>query len=1054
MNKKIKNLFLAGALVLGLAGVAVSCTDYDDDINKLQSDLGTTNSLVSQLKTTVDGLQAKIDAGAVISSVTKVTTGNGGWLFTLSNGDKYEVSNGAPGTDGTVGPQGPAGKNGKDGKDGKWYVPNDSTGLWDIYEMVDGVETVVGSTDYSYLPAVDPNEPTIAYDAEKKAIVITDGEDKYEISLVSGGETSLVFIPQVYVDGVEGFESISYSYYPLYVKEKTLDTKNEIWAPDAKKDTVPVQLSPAVDVQFHVNVSDAILDDTFEYEFIWKDKKFLSTRGQASEDFAVIPTFKSFADGVLTLGVEVFGKEATEEYITTMALQATKGAQTVTSDYFTVFSGVIENLRIADPQALSKKIKGVDDEHYRRGTVGISKVDAEDAFLPDKEVWTEGEVEQDQAHAYCDTAVAYTGKLDLKTITLLHYTMGTGEEEEELDVPAAPTKAETDDAETELCFEMTPEEMEGYGLTFKYEIVKNYKIGKPVTDQAEFVTLDDGVFTPKVFTLDGTPAAIGRTPIVRVTVLDGTNVVEVAYIKVYIKQTEDGPAPTFTLTPRRDAKDDGENIFRFKCNGDKLITTVKDMNEIVYTGMQMSAKVFHAAYDTLVIAPQKDTIGTVRDSIVDKSQGTHVIVWELTAEELWENSGKDVEILARYQKKTDETLYVDIKLTASVEEIGKSVTLVYTGDPKEGNYDVNYWYKNPRGADPITGRFNVNVPAVDETVADNCQFENDINALFKTYETGTANAGKIKVENVDSVAYFFCKKDVEAIKKIDDLNVKFRVGENLDSLFASIVDDKGKEILPDTLVAWIENAPVTKGKKTIWNTFHYVKDGRVADTLLNTNKMYTYLNGEAYLCTSNADIEIDPLPLKFNVNGQELDHFEVDILQPVFVSTVANDNFTDAVNFGAKGSYIKIEDLLDPYDWRSEYPVKGVKDEYFFSYKNDKVTPKIDNKYFWDYYGPFEIAIDIDNAEDDLNGERTKLKANIILTQTEPGVTKIKHPTRDDIEVTLPANKQGFLTYLNNTANVQTFNIFVKAKVKYGFGTIISDWITIKVNPTEGQPTE
>ena len=1045
MNKKIKNLFLAGALVLGLAGVAVSCTDYDDDINKLQSDLGTTNSLVSQLKTTVDGLQAKIDAGAVISSVTKVTTGNGGWLFTLSNGDKYEVSNGAPGTDGTVGPQGPAGKNGKDGKDGKWYVPNDSTGLWDIYEMVDGVETVVGSTDYSYLPAVDPNEPTIAYDAEKKAIVITDGEDKYEISLVSGGETSLVFIPQVYVDGVEGFESISYSYYPLYVKEKTLDTKNEIWAPDAKKDTVPVQLSPAVDVQFHVNVSDAILDDTFEYEFIWKDKKFLSTRGQASEDFAVIPTFKSFADGVLTLGVEVFGKEATEEYITTMALQATKGAQTVTSDYFTVFSGVIENLRIADPQALSQKIKGVDDEHYRRGTVGISKVDAEDAFLPDKEVWTEGEVEQDQAHAYCDTAVAYTGKLDLKTITLLHYTMGTGEEEEELDVPAAPTKAETDDAETELCYEMTPEEMEGYGLTFKYEIVKNYKIGKPVTDQAEFVTLDDGVFTPKVFTLDGTPAAIGRTPIVRVTVLDGTNVVEVAYIKVYIKQTEDGPAPTFTLTPRRDAKDDGENIFRFKCNGDKLITTVKDMNEIVYTGMQMSAKVFHAAYDTLIIAPQKDTIGTVRDSIVDKSQGTHVIVWELTAEDLWKNSGKDIEILARYQKKTDETLYVDIKLTASVEEIGKTVALVSTGE--EPDYDMNYWYSETRGGKyDMATRYNVNVPADGDKNPDNAQFQNDMNTSFVTYGPSSANAGKIKVENVDSVAYFFCKTDVEKIKKIGNLNVKFRVaGENLDSLYASIVDEKGTEVVADSLVAWIINAPTKKGETTIHNMFNYVKGGTVADTLLNTNNMYTFISGKAFLCLANEDIQIDSLPMTFD----GADCFEADILQPVFVDDNPTKGFIDGVDYGKDGSYIKIEDLLNPYDWRAD-PEKM--DKYWFNWT---VNKKLVNENYWDYYGPFEVVIDIANAQCNLDGKWGEVKTNIVLTQTAPGATTVVDPgSPSGATVTLPANKSGYLTYKNNGNNVKSFQLRVQAKVKYGFGYIDSDWITIDVKGTEGQPTE
>ena len=50
MNKKIKNLFLAGALVLGLAGVAVSCTDYDDDINKLQGDQKALSDQVSGLQ--------------------------------------------------------------------------------------------------------------------------------------------------------------------------------------------------------------------------------------------------------------------------------------------------------------------------------------------------------------------------------------------------------------------------------------------------------------------------------------------------------------------------------------------------------------------------------------------------------------------------------------------------------------------------------------------------------------------------------------------------------------------------------------------------------------------------------------------------------------------------------------------------------------------------------------------------------------------------------------------------------------------------------------------
>ena len=68
MNKKFKNLFLAGAIVLGLAGVAVSCTDYDGDINDL-------TERVKKLESTVSDLQTAINNGAVITDVTPITNG-------------------------------------------------------------------------------------------------------------------------------------------------------------------------------------------------------------------------------------------------------------------------------------------------------------------------------------------------------------------------------------------------------------------------------------------------------------------------------------------------------------------------------------------------------------------------------------------------------------------------------------------------------------------------------------------------------------------------------------------------------------------------------------------------------------------------------------------------------------------------------------------------------------------------------------------------------------------------------------------------------------------
>lgn len=127
MNKKFKNLFLAGALILGFAGVAVSCTDYDSDIDALQNQINAVktdvaNLPVASLQTQVQNLQNAIDNGAVITAVTPFTTGNGGYVFTLSDNTSYTISNGANGTNGTDG------KTPEIGSNGNWWIGGQDTG--------------------------------------------------------------------------------------------------------------------------------------------------------------------------------------------------------------------------------------------------------------------------------------------------------------------------------------------------------------------------------------------------------------------------------------------------------------------------------------------------------------------------------------------------------------------------------------------------------------------------------------------------------------------------------------------------------------------------------------------------------------------------------------------------------------------------------------------------------------------------------------------------------------------------------------------------------------
>ncbi len=171
--------------------------------------------------------------------------------------------------------------------------------------------------------------------------------------------------------------------------------------------------------------------------------------------------------------------------------------------------------------------------------------------------------------------------------------------------------------------------------------------------------------------------------------------------------------------------------------------------------------------------------------------------------------------------------------------------------------------------------------------------------------------------------------------------------------------------------------------------------------------------------------ENDPETVEPEITPDESESVaEVEIVEETSPG-VSGECFVYVVDFGEKGSYIDIDSLITVTDWRGrsfdEYPD------------------------YWGYYGPFEFTVDIDNAECDLNGTRQPLPKSITLIQTGAGATTVKDPSGGG-EVKLPANRHGFLMCRFSTVGLtEGFNIFIKAKVKYGFGTIQTDWITIPV---------
>ncbi len=533
-------------------------------------------------------------------------------------------------------------------------------------------------------------------------------------------------------------------------------------------------------------------------------------------------------------------------------------------------------------------------------------------------------------------------------------------------------------------------DLEKLGLSFAFDVVKNYKVGNPVTDQADFVTLADGVLTPKVYETEGR-AAIGRTPIVRVRLMDGENLVKVAYIKVFIADETSAPVTNqYELTI--------EN-FKYDCDdaAASKLSTVKDMNVQVYNEIGLSKEQFHATYPYFYDYGANQTpadLGTCEETTDAETQATHVIKWTISKDALWENASKQLTHRVRYYAGENQTgAYVELVLKATVEDIQKSYNVA------KADFISNYW-----DADKTYTKFNVAVPS-STTDADptHCTFVNDLNSPFTTWAKNSTEGtpGVLKLDKaVTGIEYFFCADDIKNITKIGDINVVFTTDADGTTLYATVGGVKEE-------IAVINNAGSTAP-----NTVTYNKNSAIAKQLLNTGAMYTYIGATGRVC----DDETKVVTITFDNE----DHFQANFIRPVNIAEQAADNFIDAVDFGEKGSFIRLEDLIAPYDWR---------DRYFSDYAN-----------YWGFYGPFTITADVDNAECDLNGVRQAVPVTVELKAN----TNTTMGSGDDAKT----SQYGFITYKNNGTKVSAFNIYVKVTVEYGWGTIKTDFITVPVSST------
>ena len=456
-----------------------------------------------------------------------------------------------------------------------------------------------------------------------------------------------------------------------------------------------------------------------------------------------------------------------------------------------------------------------------------------------------------------------------------------------------------------------------------------------------------------------------------------------------------------------DAEYKFDGKIQFNCGDWQLYTTAQYMNEKIYNPAGMSENAFYAFYNcvdlSFVPAAGVSNIGTVQENYYS---GINSLKWTISSDEIWANAGKDVVHYVKYYNGTNPNLYVVVKLVATIDDIQKSYNIT------KADYISNYW-------DDIKSatRYYVSVPThVGDSDPGNCIFFNDINAPFVTWPAGSTEGvpGVLRLApSVTNIQYYFCKADTEKIAdlKVNGKRVSFSVKADGLELYA-----KTSDMLDAELIAWINNTPWTIPA----NTIELNKYSELAKALLNVDKSYLYvlIGAKGNICDD------DTKEVTITFDGK--DHFRANYVRPVDLTDISKDKFIDGVDYGETGSYISVEDLVVPKDWRGR------------AFIGDYIT-------YWDFYGPFNVIVDLDDVECDLNGKRQLLPATI----------ELRHVSTNEMQLisgdTTLNSKYGYITYRNNGFGIMDFNIFLEVLVEYGWGVIVPDHLTrISVSSTIG----
>ena len=618
MKRTYFSALLMGALTIASVSTFTSCKDYDDDISNLQQQIDSNAKAIETIQNLIKG-------GGLVKGVT---SNNDGITVTLSDGNTVTISNGkdgAPGTAWTIGtdgywykdgtktenlargPQGEKGEQGERGEQGvkgepgtsasvasyEYYVPNAESGYFDIYK--DGKKVKQSNVKFV---SETPNSITASLDKQNLILTGVKGisGEKVVISL-SGDLTGLVFMPNLYLDGIE---TLTYDYLHgeyLGHKEnltgvsrltttggahKTI-TGLDNYLPDRLNNSSAVapaaatlyNYGPAWGVKYHMNPSNADMayEDITGFNLLEPTILNYHTRATASvlgnitspELNDAGKALFNTSNGIVTAGLKIQHPEKLEPFPTvkdknetanTIALQAKTAASTVAEGKVTSDYALIQPQK-AYLEALYWRLK----PHYAGLGLPNTRKGDETGIPVDKYFGTTAADVTEKVHVYDSPQEALADPdgaalelyynsaegIDIASYLGLHmlvedvkqFTPGTTTTPNKLGVNLK---------------EMSLEEGKEWGLTYQFNLVE-YKVdGNATIDSryAKWVNQDAGILRAWNVDASGNPSSesatsIDREPLVQVLVKRGDKVVLDGYILIHITRQNPEVAPNKTI---------------------------------------------------------------------------------------------------------------------------------------------------------------------------------------------------------------------------------------------------------------------------------------------------------------------------------------------------------------------------------------------------------------------------------------------------------------------------------------------------------------------------